>query len=124
MALIRFGASAWKLADRGRFIGSNAQQRQRNLQLVVNNARLLILPWIRFKGLASKIPGMAARQFPIHWRERYGYEPVLLETFAESPRCQGTSYKAANWIRVGRTTGRGKLSTSHQSTLPMKGIWL
>jgi hypothetical protein len=124
VALISFGASAWKLADRERFIGWDAQQRQRNLQLVVNNARFLILPWIRCKGLASKILGMAARQLPIHWRERYGYEPVLLETFVESPRHQGTCYKAANWIRVGRTTGRGKLSTSHQPTLPAKDIWL
>lgn len=89
MALISFGASAWKLADRERFIGWDAQRRHRNLQLVVNIARFLILPCIRCKGLASRILGMAARQLPIHWRERYGYEPVLLETFVESPRHQG-----------------------------------
>lgn len=124
VALISFGASAWKLADRDRFIGWNAEQRRNNLQLVVNNARFLILPWICSKGLASKILALTAREMPRHWQQRYGYRPVLLETFVESPRHQGTCYKAANWSRVGRTTGRGKKSTSHQPQLPAKDIWL
>jgi hypothetical protein len=124
VALLSFGASAWKLADRERFIGWSHEQRQKNLQLVVNNARFLILPWIQSKGLASKILAMAARRLPVDWQARYGYRPVMLETFVESPRHKGTCYKAANWQLVGRTVGRGKKSTAHQQVLPTKDIWL
>ncbi len=124
VALLSFGASAWKLADRERFIGWGHEQRQKNLQLVVNNARFLILPWIQSKGLASKILAMAARRLPVDWQARYGYRPVMLETFVESPRHKGTCYKAANWQLVGRTVGRGKKSTVHQQVLPTKDIWL
>ncbi len=80
VALLGFGASAWKLADRERFIGWSHEQRQRNLPLVVNNSRFLILPWVQSKGLASKVLAMAARQLPPDWQRRYGYRPVLLET--------------------------------------------
>lgn len=72
VALLGFGASAWKLGDREGFIGWNHEQRQKNLQLVVNNARFLILPWIQSKGLASKILAMAARRLPVDWLARYG----------------------------------------------------
>jgi hypothetical protein len=96
----------------------------RNLQRIVNNARFLILPWVQSKGLASKILSLTARQLPRDWLQRYGYRPVLLETFVESPRHLGTCYKAANWQCVGRTTGRGKKSTSSRPTLPKKDIWL
>ena len=124
VAFISFGASAWKLAARERFIGWDESQRQRNLQLVINNARFLVLPWIQSKGLASKILALLARQLPHDWQQRYGYRPVLLETFVESPRHRGTCYKAANWIHVGQTTGRGKKSLQHQPILPVKDIWL
>jgi hypothetical protein len=124
VALLSFGASAWKLADRERFIGWTQEQRQKNLQMIVNNARFLILPWIQSKGLASKILAMAARRLPVDWTARYGYRPVMLETFVESPRHKGTCYKAANWQLVGRTVGRGKKSTAHHQVLPTKDIWL
>jgi hypothetical protein len=124
VALLSFGASAWKLADRERFIGWNHDQRQNNLQLVVNNTRFLVLPWVQSKGLASKILAIAARRLPKDWQQRYGYQPVLLETFVETPRHKGTCYKAANWTRVGKTTGRGKKSLSHHQALPVKDIWL
>jgi hypothetical protein len=124
VALISFGASAWKLAARDRFIGWDPLQRQRNLQLVVNNARFLILPWIQSKGLASKILSLIARQLPHDWHQRYGYRPVLFETFVESQRHRGTCYKAANWVHVGQTTGRGKKSTVHHQIIPIKDIWV
>jgi len=124
VALISFGASAWRLADRDRLIAWNTEQRLRNLHRIVNNARFLILPWVQSKGLASKILSLTARQLPRDWLQRYGYRPVLLETFVESPRHQGICYKAANWQCVGRTTGRGKKSTSSRPTLPKKDIWL
>jgi hypothetical protein len=124
VALLSFGASAWKLAGRERFIGWQERERLKNLQLVVNNARFLILPWIQSKGLASKILSKIARQLPLDWHQRYGYSPVLLETFVESQRHRGTCYKAANWTHVGQTTGRGKKSTVHHQIIPIKDIWL
>ena len=124
VACISFCACAWKLKDRERFIGWSEEQRQRNLQLVINNARFLVLPWIESKGLASKILALAARELPRHWKHRYGFEPVLLETFLEYERHKGTCYKAANWVNVGRTTGRGKKSISHERLIPAKDIWL
>jgi hypothetical protein len=113
-----------KLKDREIFIGWSEDQRQKNLQLVINNARFLVLPWIESKGLASKILSLAARQLPRDWKYRYGFKPVLLETFVEYERHKGTCYKAANWVKVGHTTGRGKKSTSHESLIPAKDIWL
>ena len=124
MALLGFGASSWKLADRERVIGWTAEQRRRNLYQAVNNTRFLILPWVHSKGLASKILGRIARQLPYDWQQRYGYRPVLLETFVQSPRYAGTCYKAANWQCIGRTVGRGKMSTTHEPTLPAKAIWI
>jgi hypothetical protein len=124
VACISFCACAWKLKDRERFIGWSEEQRQKNLPLVINNARFLVLPWIESKGLASKILALAARQLPRDWKQRYGFEPVLLETFVEYQRHKGTCYKAANWVNVGRTAGRGKKSTSHERLIPAKDIWL
>ena len=124
VALLSFGASAWRLAGRDKFIGWQEPQRLKNLQLVVNNARFLILPWIQCKGLASKILSIVCRQLPIDWHQRYGFKPVLLETFVETERHRGTSYKAANWIFVGKTVGRGKKSRVHQQIIPVKDIWL
>jgi hypothetical protein len=124
VACLSFGASAWKLRDRERFIGWSEPQRRCNLPLVVNNARFLILPWVNCKGLASKILSKVARQLPKDWRLRYGFAPVLLETFVEFERHKGTCYKAANWILVGRTTGRGKKGKSYMPQIPIKDIWL
>lgn len=75
-------------------------------------------------GLASKILALAARQLPVDWHQRYGYSPVLLETFVESPRHRGTCYKAANWTHVGQTAGRGKKCPVHEAIIPVKDIWL
>lgn len=124
VALLSFGASAWKLGPREQFIGWPEALRLKNLQLVVNNARFLILPWVQSKGLASKILSKVARQLPNDWQLRYGYRPVLFETFVESERHRGTCYKAANWVHVGRTTGRGKKSAVHHQIIPIKDIWL
>ena len=124
LALLSFGASAWKLAARDTFIGWQDHQRRKNLHLVVNNARFLILPWIQCKGLASKILSIVNRQLPNDWQQRYGFKPVLLETFVQTERHRGTSYKAANWLNVGKTTGRGKKSRVHAQIIPVKDIWL
>lgn len=124
VALLSFGASAWKLASRDAFIGWSHAQRLANLQHVVNNARFLILPWVRSKGLASKMLAKAARCLPADWQHRYGYRPVLLETFVQTDRHRGTCYRAANWNHVGQTVGRGKKALTHEQTLPIKDVWL
>ena len=124
VALLGFGAAAWKTAPRDQFIGWNAAQRTARLHLILNNARFLILPWITCKGLASKILGRIVRQLPTDWQQCYGYRPVLLETFVQSDRFRGTCYKAANWVHVGQTQGRGKLDRTNQYALPVKDIWL
>lgn len=124
LALLGFGAAAWKTAPRDRFIGWNDRQRQERLHLIVNNARFLILPWVSSKNLASKLLAMVAKRIPDDWTTHYGYRPVLLETFVESPRFRGTCYKAANWIYVGQTRGRGKLDVHNTASLPQKAVWL
>ena len=112
------------MAPRDRFIGWTDEQRKRNLHLVVGNARFLILPWVNAPNLASKILSVLAKRLPEDWRNRYGYQPVLLETFVQSDRFRGTCYKAANWIHVGITQGRGKLDVKKQYAVPKKDIWL
>ena len=124
VALLGYGASAWQCAPRDNFIGWNHEQRQKNLHLVVNNARFLILPWVNSQNLASKILSLAAKRLPTDWQKCYNYQPVLLETFVEQRRFTGTCYKAANWRCVGATKGRGKLGPSNKQSVPIKDIWL
>jgi hypothetical protein len=100
------------------------EQRQRNLHLVVNNARFLILPWIHCKNLASRILALLSRRLPDDWQARYAYRPLLLETFVEKPRFAGTCYRAANWQHLGDTQGRGKLDVLHRNAQPIKSIWI
>ena len=124
LALLGFGAAAWKAAPRDDFIGWTPPQRKQRLHLVVNNARFLILPWVTSRNLASTLLAKVARQLPADWDRHYGHRPVILETFVEIPRFRGTCYKAANWIHVGDTQGRGKLDRFHEAALPRKSIWV
>lgn len=124
VALLGFGAAAWKTRPRDLFIGWTAEQREARLHLVTNNARFLILPWVRCKNLASCILAMAARRIASDWQARYGYSPVLLETFVEKPRFVGTCYSAANWSLLGETQGRGKLDVYHRASVPKKAVWV
>ena len=122
VALTGFGAAAWQTAPRDQFIGWSHDQRKKNLHLIVNNARFLILPWIKSKNLASKILSITAQNLPNDWDERYNIRPVLLETFVEAKRFTGTSYKAANWQFCGKTKGRGKLGPAGKISVPIKDI--
>jgi hypothetical protein len=124
IALLSFGAAAWQTAPRDHYIGWNHDQRKKKLHLIVNNARFLILPWVQSKNLASMILAMAARRLPDDWQAQYGYRPVLLETFVEKPRFEGTCYKAANWHYLGQTKGRGKLGPSGKQSVPIKDLWV
>lgn len=124
LALFGFGAAAWKTAPRDDFIGWTAHEREARLHLVANNARFLIFPWVRSRHLASKLLGLAARRLPGDWHARYGYRPVLLETFVNKERFSGTCYRAANWLCLGETRGRGKLDTAHACAVPVKTVWV
>ena len=124
VALLSFGASAWKTRPRDELIGWSSEQRRRNLHLIVNNARFLILPWIRCRNLASRVLALISRRLAEDWHTRYAYRPVLLETFVEKPRFAGTCYRAANWRHLGDTQGRGKLDTRHRHNKPVKSVWI
>jgi len=125
LACLLWSSPAWKMAARDQWIGWNQEQRAQNLQLVVNNSRFLILPWVRVRGLASKILGQCARQLPGDWELRYAYRPLLLETLVDARRFRGTCYRAANWIRIGQTQGRGRMDSKHRAHgLAPKDIYL
>jgi hypothetical protein len=124
LAALVFGAAAWKCQDRDRFLGWSAQQRQRNLGLIANNCRFLILPWARVPQLASWSLGQIARRIAADWQAKYGHPVVVLETFVERERFSGTAYRAANWLRVGATAGRTRQDRHTCIQAPVKDIYL
>ncbi|MBM3815242.1 MAG: DUF4338 domain-containing protein [Acidimicrobiia bacterium] len=113
LACLLWTSPAWKMQARDGWIGWSDEQRRRNLQSIVNNGRFLILPWVEVKGLASKILALSARQMPRDWETRYGCRPLLLETLVDAALFRGTCYRAANWIHIGQTTGRGRMDREH-----------
>lgn len=115
LACLLWTSPAWKMQARDAWIGWSDPQRQRNLQLIVNQGRFLMLPWVRVPGLASKILGLSARHMPHDWETRYGLRPLLLETLVDAGRFRGTCYRAANWIHLGQTAGRGRMDREHQA---------
>ena len=118
-----FGAAAWKVACRDEWIGWRPEQRKERLHLIVNNARFLLLPWVRVQNLATKVLAIVVRQLPKDWEQRYAYRPVLLETFVEIERFRGTCYKAANWTYLGLTQGRGRNDVHTLAQEPIKSVW-
>lgn len=124
VAALGFAASAWKCAPRDAHIGWDRPTREARLHLVVGNSRFLILPNVRVANLASTILSRVARRLPADFCEAYGYEPVLAETFVETGRFTGASYRAANWLCVGQTKGRGKLDQHHNHALAVKDVYL
>lgn len=124
LGCLMFGAGAWKVKPRDNFIGWSSEARKRNLSLLVNNNRFLILPWVDVPHLASHILGKLCRRVNNDWQKKYNHPIYLLETFVQKDRFLGTCYKAANWTHVGQTQGRGKLDIKNQYQLPIKDIWL
>jgi len=124
VACLLFGAAAWKTAARDSYIGWTPKQRERNISRVVNNMRFLIPPWVKVPHLASHLLAMALRRLPVDWQTKYGFQPVLVETFIEQERFKGTCYKAANWQCVGSTTGRTRQDQNHTIKVPIKDIYL
>jgi hypothetical protein len=113
LGCFQFSSPAWKMAPRDRWIGWADDQRKTNLQKIVNNSRFLIFPWIKVKNLASTALSLAVKSVLDDWQDAYGYRPVLMETLVDRKRFKGTCYKAANWIHVGKTTGRGRMDRDH-----------
>lgn len=113
LGCFQFSSPAWKMAARDRWIGWSDAQRKGNLQKIISNSRFLILPWVKVKNLASLALGLAIRTVPDDWQRSYGYRPVLMETLVAQKRFKGTCYKAANWLHVGKTTGRGRMDRKH-----------
>ena len=111
---LQFSSPAWRMAARERWIGWSETARRGNLQRIVSNSRFLILPWVRIRNLASSALALAARRLPDDWQASYRVRPVLLETLVDPARFAGTCYRAANWIEVGRTTGRGRQDRDHR----------
>lgn len=124
LACLLFTSAAWKMAPRDRYIGWEEQARKRNLARVVNNSRFLILPWVQIPNLASHILSAVVARLKSDWRDRYAVEPALLETLVDRSRYQGTCYRAANWISVGLTQGRGRMDRSGKAEGVRKEIFL
>jgi hypothetical protein len=107
LGCVLFSGSAKAIGVRDRWIGWTEAQRLRNLSWVINNSRFLIFPWVKVKNLASHVLGQITRQIAQHWQDRWGYAPVLLETFVDPKHYSGICYKASNWQYLGMTTGEG-----------------
>jgi Druantia protein DruA len=114
LACMLWSSPAWRMSARDGWIGWKDEQRSRNLQFIVNNSRFLILPWVRVPYLASSILSLCTRQLPADWEQLYGYRPRLLETVVDT-HFRGTSYRAANWIYLGETRGRGRMDRTHEA---------
>jgi len=119
-----FSAAALYLKARDRWIGWSHQARQAHLRHVVANSRFVIACGVKVANLASKVLGMAQRRLAKDWAQVYGYRPLLLETYVESKRFGAASYRAANWIYVGKTCGRGRQDREHRKEKPLKDIYL
>lgn len=121
---LSFSAAAWRLNARDQWIGWSEETRLNNLAKVIANSRFLILPQVRVSHLASHVLSLGIGEVGRDWLERYGYEPALVETFVERERFHGTCYKAANWIHIGTTRGRGRQDRENRVTLPVKDIFV
>jgi hypothetical protein len=124
LACAAFTSAVRHLGVRDRFIGWDAPTRRRNLKLLVYNTRFLILPWVEVRHLASHLLSRMARRIAEDWQRLYAHPVYLLETFVDPDRFRGTCYRAANWIWVGRTTGRGKNDRTKKRNRPLKDVYV
>jgi hypothetical protein len=124
LAGLLFGSAAWKCQDRDRFIGWSVAARERNLPLLTNNQRCLILPWVRVHGLGSWMLGRVLRRLGSDWQAKYGHGITLVETFVERGRFRGTLYQAANWQRIGSTLGRTRQDRYSTLRVPVKDVYV
>ena len=123
LGALGFGAAAWQVRDRDRFIGWDHARRRTGLHRIVNNSRFLLLPWVRCWGLASQVLARSVRRLARDFAHRYGYRPVLVESFVEEGRFAGTCYRAANWQGLGSTQGRSRQDRDRQLRVPVKEVY-
>ena len=123
IACVAWSSAARHLGPRDRFIGWDAEQRRRNIRFIAYQSRYLILPWVRVPHLASHILGRMAAMLPRDWERVYDHPVCYLETFTDPSRWRGTCYRAANWIALGLTTGRGKAANGHRPNRSLKQVW-
>ena len=124
IACLAWSSAPWYIGARDLFIGWSSETRQKNLCLIINNTRFLVLPWVKVPHLASHLLALNRRRLTEDWGLVYNHPVYLLETFVDTDRFRGTCYKADNWICVGKTTGRGKLSKSAKPTLSKKAVYV
>jgi hypothetical protein len=121
---LSFSGAAWRVEARDSWIGWSDAARKRHLEKVVCNSRFLILPKVQVPNLASHVLSLSAKRLCQDWFERYGFEPVLLETFVERDRFHGSCYRAANWQYVGSTCGRGRQDRERMNSVPVKDVYV
>jgi hypothetical protein len=122
LACFSWSSAPRHLGPRDRFIGWSATARRKNIRFVAYNGRFLILPWVEVRHLASHLLGRMARMLPGEWQRVYGHPVHFLETFVYPERFRGTCYRAANWVFLGRTTGRGKDDQTNRPNRPLKDV--
>ena len=122
LACVAWSSAPRHIGARDRYIGWNQEVRRRNIRLIAYNTRFLILPWVRVPHLASHILGRMATQISGDWQRMYGHPIYFLETFVDPERFRGTCYRAANWVLLGKTTGRGKQSNSYVPNRSIKEV--
>jgi hypothetical protein len=122
VACLAWSSAPRHLGCRDRYIGWSAEARRRNIRFIAYNTRFLILPWVRVEHLASHILGRMAARVCTDWQQRYGHPIYLLETFVDPERFRGTCYRAANWVLLGKTTGRGKQCNSYVPNRSIKEV--
>jgi hypothetical protein len=122
LACVAWSSAPRHIGARDRYIGWSQEVRRRNIRLIAYNTRFLILPWVRVPHLASHILGRMATQISGDWQRMYGHPIYFLETFVDPERFRGTCYRAANWVLLGQTTGRGKQSNSYVPNRSLKQV--
>ena len=122
IACLAWSSAPRHLGARDRYIGWPAEARRRNIGLIAYNTRFLILPWVRVEHLASHLLGRMAARLSDDWQQLYGHPLYFLETFVDPERFRGTCYRAANWVVMGTTTGRGKQSNSYVPNRSIKQV--
>jgi hypothetical protein len=122
IACLAWSSAPRHLGSRDRYIGWSVEARRSNIRFIAYNTRFLILPWVRIENLASHILGRMAVRISGDWQQMYGHPIYFLETFVDPERFRGTCYRAANWVLLGKTTGRGKQSNSYVPNRSIKQI--
>lgn len=123
LACVLFAGAAKSISVRDNWIGWNNNQRLRNLPWVINNSRFVIMPWVKIPNLASHVLGQIRRRIASDWFTHWGYRPLLIESFVDPIKYEGTCYKASNWILVGKTTGKGLARKGKTYTTTQKLIF-